>query len=237
MGEIYNVDLFSAYPYEVSALVIASWLCPEDKDKTLREQLRLTLCSRFIRDRIRREPEWAQKPQRLIPNLACRSEDLLRRDVRTFERRFKDRATAGHIAVAFLQEAETGAVPELPPGVERLSVNELAGDALEGRGLADEANFKSRVWRPSRKVIHLCTAWAVLAQPHFKEHGTPLDPMEAMLRPGFLALMLHRAHLMEPLVESSRLNIKADDLIRFRLVPKGSLKPRRKGGVKKIVSS
>ena len=233
MGEIYNVDLFSPDAYIVSALVIASWVCPEDKDKTLREQLHLTLCSRFIRDRMRREPEWAQKPQRLIPNVACRSENLLRRDVRTFERRFKDRATAGHMAVPFLLEAETGAVPELPPGVERLSVNQLAAHAVEGRRLADETNFKSRVWRPSRKVIHLCTAWAVLAQPHFEEHGTALDPVEALLRPSFLELMLLRAEGMEPLVESSRLNIKADDLIRFRLVPKGSLKPRRKGGSKK----
>lgn len=233
MGEIYHVDLFSPDAYIVSALVIASWVCPEDKDKTLREQLHLTLCSRFIRDRMRREPEWAQKPQRLIPNVACRSENLLRRDVRTFERRFKDRATAGHMAVPFLLEAETGEAPKLPPGVKRLSVNQLAGDALEGRGIADEANLKSRVWRPSRKVIHLCTAWCTLAQEHFNESGTPLDPMEAMLGPGFLGLMLYRAHLMEPLVERSRLSIKADDLIRFRLVPKGSLKRSRKGGSKK----
>ena len=139
--------------------------------------------------------------------------------------------------MAFLIEAETGASPQLPKGVERVSVNQLASHALDGRGMADEANLKSRLWRPSRSVIHLCTAWAMLAQQHFKEHGAELDPMEAMLRPGFLALMLLHAERMETLVERSRLNIKADDLIKFRLVPKGALKRLRKGRVKKIVTS
>jgi hypothetical protein len=235
VGDTHYVDLFSRYPYEVSSLVIASWACPLEKEKVLREQLYLTLCARFIRDRIRREPEWAKLPHLLIPNLTCRSEDLLRRDVRTLERRFKDRATAGHMAVAFLLEAETGAQP--PKGVDRLSINKLAGQALEARGMADEANLKSRLWRPSRSVIHLCAAWAVLAQEHFREHSTPLDPMEAMLRPGFLALMLLRAERMETLVERSRLNINADNLIRFRLVRKGALKRLRTGRVKKIVTS
>ena len=224
--EVHEVDLFAPDPYDVSALIISTWACPEDKEKPLRDRLYLSLCSLFIRDRIRRELEWAQQPQSLVPNLACRSEYIVQRDLRTLERRLKDRETAGYMAVAFLQEVQMGALPELPPGVNRLSVNALGTYALEGRGITNETTLKSRVWRPSRSVIHLCVAWATLAQEHFKEHGTPLDPMVAIRRPEFLAPMLHSAQVMESSVERSLLNIKADDLIRFRLLPRGGQKNR-----------
>ena len=224
MPEVYEVDLFATDPYDVSALIISTWACPEDKEKALRERLYLSLCSLFIRDSARRGAEWAQRPQLIIPNQACRAEDDIRSDVKTLERRFKDRMTAGRMVVAFLQEVEMGTVPPLPPRVDRISINEMAGYALEGRGIVDRTNMKSRVFRPSRRVLHLCAAWVTLAQEHFAEHGEPLEPVEAMRKPEFLALFLHRAQLMEPLIERSRLNLTAADLIRFRLLPKGGSK-------------
>ena len=50
----------------------------------------------------------------------------IQRDVRTLDRRLKDRVTAGRMVVAFLQEAELEELPWLPPEVARLSINELA---------------------------------------------------------------------------------------------------------------
>ena len=97
----------------------------------------------------------------------------------------------------------------------------MANFVLEEHGMADVDNLKSRVWRPSRSVAHLCAAWVTLAQQHFAEHGAVLNPIEAMRRPEFLALFLYRAELIEPLVERSRLNIAVEDLIRFRMTPKG----------------
>ena len=224
MPEVYEVDLNGPDPYDVTALIISNWASPEDKVTALRERLYLSLCSWFIRDRARREPDWAQRPQLIIPNQACRKEDDVRSDVKTLERRFKDRMTAGRMVVAFLQEVETGTVPPLPLRAERVSINEMAGYALDGRGIVDRTNMKSRVWRPSRRVLHLCAAWVTLAQEHFAEHGEPLEPVEATRKPEFLALFLHRAQLMEPLIERSRLNLVVSDLIRFRLLAKGGSK-------------
>ena len=99
MREAYNVDLLAPDPYDVSALVISRWACPLEKEKPLCERLYLSLCSWFIHDRIRREPEWARQPQLLIPNLACRSNDLVQRDLRTLERRLNDRATVTSVNV------------------------------------------------------------------------------------------------------------------------------------------
>lgn len=221
MRETINVDLYAPDPYEVAALIISALACPEEKEKAARDRLYLSLCSFFIRERCAREPEWGKQPQLVIPNQACRAETDIRRDFRTLERRLVDRVTAGHMAAAFLLEAELGKVPGLPPGVADLSVNNMAAYLAEERGISDDKNFLTRVWRPSRSVLHLCTAWATLAQEHFKEKGTKLDLLESARRPEFLALLLYRAERMEPLVAGSRLNISTDDLIKFRMVRGG----------------
>ena len=218
MRETIYVDLYTPDPYEVSACIISTLACPEDKEKATRERLYLSLCSLFIRDRCVRKPEWGKRPQLIIPSQACRSEADIQRDFRTLQRRLKDRATAGHLAAAFAMEVERGEVPELPRGVDNLSLNKMAAHMMEERGIAEETNFLSRIWRPSRSVIHLCTAWATLAQEHFKENGTELDLLEAARRPEFLALLIYRAELMEPLFARSRLKIGADELIKFRMV-------------------
>jgi hypothetical protein len=219
--EEYLVDLFTPDPFEVAALIISRWAWPGVNEAVGRDRLYLSLCSWFIRDHAARDPAWAEQPQWIRPDQACRADADIKRDRRTLDTRLKDRVTAGRISIAFLQEAETGMVPELPPGVARLSVNELAGYAQRELGVADVANMKTRVWRPSRSVIHLCAAWVVIAQEHFNEHGTRLVLDQVMRRPEFLALLIHRAQLYEPLVDQSRMRISADELIKFRLVRGG----------------
>ena len=224
MPEVYEVDLFAPDPYDVSALIISTWACPEDKEKTLRDRLYQSLCAVFIRNRVIDDREWAQQPQLIIPDQACRSLADIRRDTRTLIGRIKRRAIAGDIAAPFLQEAETGTVPPLPPGVGRLTLNRIVAYALPRHGFGEETNMRSRVWRPSKPVLHLCASWVTLSHEHFKENGARLNLLEVMRRPEFLALFLHRAELMEPLIDRSRLNISADELIKFRLLPKGGQK-------------
>lgn len=223
MRECYQVDLYAPDLYEVSALIISTWAWPGAGAGEVagRERLYLSLCAWFIRDRAVREPEWAEQPQALRPDQACRADADIKRDRRTLDRRIKDRVTAGHMAIPFLLEAETGSVPGLPAEMARLSVNERAKFAKSERGITHSENLESRVWRPSRAVLHLSAAWAVIAQEHFKEHGTPLVLNEVMRRPEFLAQLLSRAVLFEPLLERSRLKIAPDELIRFRLVRSG----------------
>jgi hypothetical protein len=223
MRECYEVNLYAPDPYEVSALIISSWAWPGAGaiETAGRERLYLSLCAWFIRDRAAREPEWAQQPQWINPNQACRADADIKRDRRTLDRRITDRVTAGHMAIPFLLAAETGAVDTLRPNMSRLSVNRQATSAKSERGIAHSENLESRVWRPSRPVLHLCAAWAVIAQEHFKENGTPLVLNGAMRRPEFLALLVHRAQLIEPLLERSQLKIAPDELIRFRLVRGG----------------
>ena len=221
MPNSYEVDLTGADPFEVTALVISIWACPEDKDQAFRERLYLSLCGIFIRCRAARDPLWAQQPQLITPSQACRSTDEIRRDMRTFDRRIKQRAIAGDIVIPFLKEAAAGTVPELPPGVRRLSLNQMLEYALPRHDIASIANLRSRAWRPSQRVLHLCAAWVMLAQEHFSEHGSNLDALRDFQRGDFLVQFLRRAQEMEQLIEQSRLKISAEELITFRLVNEG----------------
>ena len=221
MREIYEVDLEKPDLFEVSALLISTLAIPAAVDHKQRDQLYLSLCSWFIRDRGARDPAWAQRPQMVRPDYACRPEALIKRDVGTLDRRLKDRVTAGHMAIAFLKEAETGATPKLPAGVTDLTVNKMSDYALEERGIADAENFKTRLWRPSLSVLHLCAAWATSVQEVFNETGKRVLLNEVMQRPEFLKQLLERAEIYEALLERSRLKIKPESLIRFRLAGPG----------------
>ena len=223
MREIFEVQV-EPDDYEVPALVLSALTWPAVSEAQGRQRLYLSLCSWFIRDRAARDSDWASERRMIHPTYACRSEADIHRDLRTFERRFKDRAVAGHMAIAFLQEAQSGVTPKLPGEMKRLSINQMAEHLQSELGVADAGNLESRVWRPSLPVIHLCAAWATCAQEHFKTHGERpvLDPV--MRDPEFLSRLLHRAMLYEPLLERSRLKIPPDSLIRFRL---------QRGGFKK----
>jgi hypothetical protein len=92
-------------------------------DAKQQEDLYLSYYSWCVRDRAAKDPFWAQQRQWIQPNAACRSEAAIGRDLRTLRRR--DRLTAGHIALAFLKETESGAMPVLPKGAKRLSLNQM----------------------------------------------------------------------------------------------------------------
>ena len=61
------------------------------------------------------------------------------------------------MAMAFLREVENGVAPKLP-SVKRLSINEMARMVLGDTDDSDPANVETRIWRPSRPVIHLASA-------------------------------------------------------------------------------
>jgi hypothetical protein len=57
---------------------------------------------------------------------ALRPQGEIDRDLRTLQRRLRDRMIAGRMAIGFLKEAVTGEIPELPAGIKRMSVNQMA---------------------------------------------------------------------------------------------------------------
>jgi hypothetical protein len=222
MRECYEIDFNGPQPFEIPALVLAALARPDEGETKARESLYNSLCVWLIQQRAALEPDWARAPQPIKPIYLSWPAAQVAKDLRTFHRRVRDRLTAGQLAVAFLQERETGGSAKLPPGARRLSLNELAPTVLEDLGFADyPENVEARVWRPSLPVIHLCVAWAVSVQEAQRERARTPTVVDLYLDPSFLALVLARAEMNVPLLAKSQLKFAPEKLIRFSILRSG----------------
>ena len=120
------------------------------------------------------------------------------------------------MAIAFLKEALLGRVPELPAGVKRLSINQLAELVLGDTKFTGPDNVETRIWRPSLPVIHLCSAIQVLLSLAEAEVG--LIALEALLlNRKVIELIVRAAAYHETLLAQSRhLHFDPERMIRIR---------------------
>jgi hypothetical protein len=124
---------------------------------------------------------------------------------------------AGRMAVLFFERAKFGRVGHLPEGIKRLSVNQMAAHVLDDAGQADPENLKKRVWGPSRPVIHLATAAAVVGQQLHKS-GFPLTLEYFLFDRFFTEKVLRLAGNLQGLMaKDPNFPVKADQLIQLRM--------------------
>jgi len=217
MGEIAEVSIKRDDGIRLPSWVLATMTWPQAVDDARREQLFLSLAAAMIRERGSKDPAWAAQPQKLVPLQAARSEDDIRRGLRGFDLRMRQRIAAGRMAVPFLREVEEGRTPPLPKGVKRLSINQLAELVLEDLDMSEVVNVTTRVWKASRPVIHLCAALTLSLQ-EAERAGAPWASLtEAFADKAFLKTVLIRAVAFETLLPDSRLAIAPDELHRFHL--------------------
>jgi hypothetical protein len=160
------------------------------------------------------EPDWAIPSQPMKPIYALRRQDENDRFLRTLERRVRDRVVAGRMAIGFLKEALTG---EVPSGIKRVSINELAQLVLDDVGYTEPENVETRIWRPSLPVIHLASALQLML--HLADPITgPIGLESLLLGRNVIELLVRTAEYHEALIAQSRhLRVAPESLIRFRL--------------------
>jgi len=138
--DISVVDLNRVEVYEVGASLITLLAYPREREEVW-AQVHASLCSYALRIRSASEPDQTTVPQPIKPIYAFRLEQDISRDLRTLERRMRDRMIAGRMGIGFLKEAVTGRVPE---GLKRLSINELAELVRDDAGTI----ASPRMWKP-----------------------------------------------------------------------------------------
>jgi len=122
------------------------------------------------------------------------------------------------MAIPFLQKAELGRQPQLPSAIKRLSVNQMAEFVLDDIGQADPNNVKRRVWAPSRPVIHLAAAATMIGQ-ELRRKGIQTGFEYLLLCRELIEAIVLRAKLLEEIIaKDPRFPVKAETLIRVRLV-------------------
>jgi hypothetical protein len=206
--------------YDVGAVLLSLLAHPPmasgDKDW---KRLQRTLCHVFLKDRSERDPEWARRRQSIKPIYAFVPEKEAKRNMRTLDRRLRDRMAAARVAIAFLQEAKLGVrPPTLPKSVKRLSVNQMADLVCDDAGMSSPENFETRVWRPSLPVIHLAAALQVLLQDENRAGRKLLSWGNVMQDRGIVKRVIREAEEYRGLIaKSPRLKIKPKVLVRVRL--------------------
>ena len=207
------IDFDRLAVYEAGALLVTLLAYPEQSEET-HSEVHASLCAHALRVTCAMDPDWAIPSQPMKPIYALRRQDENDRSLRTLERRVRDRMIAGRMAIGFLKEAVTG---EIPPGLKRLSINELAQLVLDDVGYTEPENVETRIWRPSLPVIHLASALQLML--HFADPVTGPIGLEALLLGrNVIELLIRTAEYHEALIAQRRhLRIAPERLLRFRL--------------------
>jgi hypothetical protein len=216
---VYHIDFNKLEVYEVGAFMVSQLAYPGEsrQDDKRRCEVYTSLCASVLRARAETDPNWVTRPQLVKPVYTSQTERDRHQGLRTLPRRLRDRMIAARMAYPFLIEAETGEVPKLPENVNRLSINAMSELVLEDAGFSDPENVETRIWRPSRPVIHLASA--VHGYLHLVEPETAALGLASLLyRRDVIEYVIRNAEYCEALVVRNRhLRIDADKLIKFRL--------------------
>jgi hypothetical protein len=151
------------------------------------------------------------------PQYLFRDRKIIDCDAHLVEKRLGERMVAGRMAISFLRRAAFGAAGPLPDGVQRLSVNQMAEFVLEDAGLADAINVERRYWSPSRPVIHLAAAAAMVGQQRRKS-GQIIWLESFLFDRSLIEEIVRGAEEFAGLIaKDSKFPVKAEQLIHFRL--------------------
>lgn len=220
------VDFKTQPIYEIGAIAIAT-LCfsaPGDSDDA-REKAVTALCAWALRVRAQADATWANTALPIKPCYAAQSFEEVDRVLKDVNRRMRDRLAAGRIVMPFLQKALTGELPIIGKSPMKPTVNKLAPYVLKDPSISDIDNVKSRVWSPSRSVLHLAGAFE-FAHDVLHKGGDELDFVTMLWNEPFVRFVLKVAGDAEGLIAKSfsdgDLKIDPATLIRLRVIEKKS---------------
>jgi hypothetical protein len=167
----YQISLSEHQAYEAGAMLITLLAFPkETADDTTFRRIHESICAEALIERARNDPSWAFTQQTIRPLHMAISETRRKRDLRTLDRRLRDRMLAGRIANAIIFD-ETGLNPKLPKGFASFSIKQLIYLSLEQLGSFEGENAEQRIWRDGRAAIHLAAATqAYLNRPEVAEY-------------------------------------------------------------------
>lgn len=205
--------------YECGATLLTVLTCAGARNCSAERQdeLHASLCGRALWDLYLANPDDIA-PIYVRPQHVFRDRKAIDRDVAFVGKRLGERMVAGRMAVPFLWAAELGCIPILPKGIRRLSVNELAAFVMEDAEQVEPNNVEQRIWTPSRPVIHLAAAAAVVGQ-EWQKRGAKMGMELYLQNQDFLHEVLLRAERFAGLISACpQFPVKAERLIRIRLV-------------------
>ena len=135
------------------------------------------------------------------------------------EKRLGERMVAARMAIAFLKQIDTEASATLPAELRRLTLDAVAGFVKADANQEDSKNVTYRFWKPSRPVIHLAAAAAIIGQRVLALAPERLNPLEAflLLREYIEAVVSMSRDIRDLIAQTPKFPVKAEALVQFRL--------------------
>jgi hypothetical protein len=217
IGE-YVIDLDQLRPYEAAALVLTLLAeVPAEQPGTSLDQRYGEICAYVIHRLAQMKEGWSEEHHLLRPMHALIPIERALAAGNRLATALEHRLIAGRMAFAFIDKQMLGQAARLPPGVKRLSQNEMARFIAAESQTATEANIKNRSFYPSLPVIHLSAALAglrvLLALPEEKASLVDrlIEDMDVLK-----ALVLTAQALEAPALASDKLGVTESTIVRIR---------------------
>jgi len=214
----HGIDFRSNEVYECGAALIALLALPEEKFSDRRAELHGALCALALHAMAQSDDTWRWTPQKVKPGYLLISPSEVARADRQCRRQLHHRMVAARMAMPLLREASEGKVPTLPKGMNRLSINELAGLVAEDVGQEDTHNIEARVWRPSLPVVHIAAAVAVTINEAERASGHVPNFGDFMLNKEWISRVVVASQEFDALFNrSTRVRRNAATVVQLRL--------------------
>jgi hypothetical protein len=217
--EIIKLSLSAPFRPEPAAIFFSTLAYPKADDANVRDQFRSALCRWAILTQCEMDGEWANAPQLVRPDIFIEGDrewhEAYKRGMRELDRRL---FAADHIAMphylawcGLLRSVEGYQVT-----VENMS--HLAMDFLRWTG-DSVSTLKSRIWGPSRPVIHAALAlkmWCVESKEVLESIGGHRALLPLLIAPKALEGILAKSEFLRkclPFIPQFR--IKEEDTVQF----------------------
>ncbi len=193
--ETVAINLTSLPVYEAGGVFLAWVAHPGTDEETKRERLYRALCREAIIQLAEGDAEFAWKPQALKPGFFIMGTDEARRVLKEGSICIRDRMTAAAWRLLpFIKQKLIGI--EIKVEGLRLTAENMAIFAADDLGWKEgnESNVKTRIFKPTRPVIHAAAALAnahLLWRQHFPR------------RPFTVGYLLRDRLLLETIVHSA----------------------------------
>ena len=201
-------------PFEIGARLLATLCFPSPTEASDRRRAAIAWSAEYLREYAKAFPDEKKAILDRFPNYARLTPAEIRVALRKTGKRLQTRILAGKMSRGYFQEHVTEAPAVLPPGMARLSNNELSKLILAEAHQSDPHNVENRIWRTSKPAIHLASGYDLLARalPPEREGNYQIDD------PELHRFLVSYAEWAEPIVLGDlRFGVTAERLLRVRI--------------------
>jgi hypothetical protein len=214
MREI-KLNLKRSEVYEEGAKLITVLAYPDPTEpKSILSNMQTALCAHAIRSLAEEDANWKNTPQRIKPLHALLPADDVTKALDRLETPLKARTAAGKMAIAYVRDASKalGVLPEGVPKLTRTALAEKFGNE------SDPDNVVKRSFRPSLPVIHMAAALEYLEEAHTALGNSRHSVLDLLRNRGILRYLVDCSNqFADHLLDSAKLKLAPEDVIRFRL--------------------